>query len=479
MKQLLSLCILALGALTAWAAPAPDFTITTSDGQQRRLYADYVNQKKLVVIEAFFTTCPPCNTHAPHWQALYNEMLAAHPGKVEFLMLSTQNFDKNTNVATYKTNKGLTMPAAGQDGGSITALTPYINGQFGNFLGTPTFIVIAPSPGEVLFDVRGTSAQNTMALLTSKINELLVERCDIKDFFGNAIPQVTLSVDGPVFDTTLIVDSPYTLSGISKLSNAKYKIIPSSTDNPLNGLTTLDLALITKHILGIEPFRCPWQLLAADVNCSGTITTFDVVTARKVILGIDDNLPCGSWRFTAPKDSAANGGCVTFQGAKIGNVNAGPNCPNIAPEGNEDRGEVQPLPYPIWLEDRPLRRGETYNLPVYALSDMSLQALQWEWALQPGLIQVERISSDALPDFSQEQYHAQTTKATVAWYRAAPITVSKGDVLFWVRIQTLADCSLREALQGDAKRIPAVVYDAGGLGRPVKWVWDVYTLQKS
>ena len=170
MKQLLSLCILALGALTAWAAPAPDFTITTSDGQQRRLYADYVNQKKLVVIEAFFTTCPPCNTHAPHWQALYNEMLAAHPGKVEFLMLSTQNFDKNTNVATYKTNKGLTMPAAGQDGGSITALTPYINGQFGNFLGTPTFIVIAPSTGEVLFDVRGTSAQNTMALLTSPVS---------------------------------------------------------------------------------------------------------------------------------------------------------------------------------------------------------------------------------------------------------------------------------------------------------------------
>jgi rhamnose transport system permease protein len=118
------------------ATPAPNFTITTSDGVSRNLYADYVNQQKLVVIEAFFTTCPPCNAHAADWQALYQSMQAAYPGKVEFIMLSTQSFDKNTNVATYKTTKGLTMLGAGENGGSLTALEPYTTGQFGDFLGT-------------------------------------------------------------------------------------------------------------------------------------------------------------------------------------------------------------------------------------------------------------------------------------------------------------------------------------------------------
>jgi hypothetical protein len=66
----------------------------------------------------------------------------------------------------------------------------------------------------------------------------------------------------------------------------------------LNGLNAYDLILISRHILNLEPFDAPYKLIAADANKSGTVTTFDIVTLRKVILGTLTELPGNtSWRF--------------------------------------------------------------------------------------------------------------------------------------------------------------------------------------
>src|SRR5688572_4123188 len=43
---------------------APDFTVTDSHGESHQLYADYLDQGKTVLLEIFFTTCPPCNASA-------------------------------------------------------------------------------------------------------------------------------------------------------------------------------------------------------------------------------------------------------------------------------------------------------------------------------------------------------------------------------------------------------------------------------
>ena len=86
------------------------------------------------------------------------------------------------------------------------------------------------------------------------------------------------------------------LSSVPPLSNCK--VTPYKNDNPLNGVTTLDLVLITKHLLGLQPFTSPYQIIAADANRSGLVTTLDVVELRKIILGIYESLPSNtSWRF--------------------------------------------------------------------------------------------------------------------------------------------------------------------------------------
>ena len=43
-----------------------------------------------------------------------------------------------------------------------------------------------------------------------------------------------------------------------------------------SAVTTFDLVLISRHILGLEALDSPYKMIAADVNMSGTISTSDV-----------------------------------------------------------------------------------------------------------------------------------------------------------------------------------------------------------
>lgn len=75
-------------------------------------------------------------------------------------------------------------------------------------------------------------------------------------------------------------------------------LVPIKTANPLNGVTTADLAAIQRHILGLEPLDAPWKIVAADANLDGKVTLQDVVLLQKLLLGHIPELPHGqSWRF--------------------------------------------------------------------------------------------------------------------------------------------------------------------------------------
>lgn len=78
----------------------------------------------------------------------------------------------------------------------------------------------------------------------------------------------------------------------------QYEVRPECNTNAKNGVTTIDLVKIQKHLLGLETFTNPYQYIAADVNNSESITAVDIVQLRKLILGHYDTLPNNtSWRF--------------------------------------------------------------------------------------------------------------------------------------------------------------------------------------
>lgn len=48
----------------------------------------------------------------------------------------------------------------------------------------------------------------------------------------------------------------------------EYTVTADKNDDVLNGVSTLDLVMIQRHILGLNPLDSPHKLIAADVNNS-------------------------------------------------------------------------------------------------------------------------------------------------------------------------------------------------------------------
>jgi len=84
------------------------------------------------------------------------------------------------------------------------------------------------------------------------------------------------------------------------LNGGNYGIEAKRNDNYLNGVSTLDLVLIQKHILGVSVLDSGYKLVAADVNNDEQVSAIDLVDLRKLILGVYTELPKNdSWRFVA------------------------------------------------------------------------------------------------------------------------------------------------------------------------------------
>ena len=77
-----------------------------------------------------------------------------------------------------------------------------------------------------------------------------------------------------------------------------YTVTPLKDSDHKNGVSTLDIVVMSKHILGIRPLESPYKMIAADVNNSGAITALDMIQLRKLIMSIDNEFRHStSWRF--------------------------------------------------------------------------------------------------------------------------------------------------------------------------------------
>lgn len=129
---------------------------------------------------------------------------------------------------------------------------------------------------------------------------------NIRTEAGAGVKNVAVSLTGsvvnlPGFSFTNITDSSGAYQFLSAIPPAANCLVaPYKNDNHLNGVTTFDLVLITKHLLGLQVLNSPYKIIAADANHSKVVTTADIVELRKMILGIYDVLPSNtSWRFVA------------------------------------------------------------------------------------------------------------------------------------------------------------------------------------
>ena len=112
------------------------------------------------------------------------------------------------------------------------------------------------------------------------------------------------NVDVNLMDSEVsLMSNKSTASGDFMLQNVEtsreYDILPKNNGDINNGVSTMDLVLIQRHILTVTPFDTPYKIIAADVTNDEKVTAADLVALRKVILGLTNTFPNGqrSWRF--------------------------------------------------------------------------------------------------------------------------------------------------------------------------------------
>src|SRR5688500_1879720 len=307
----------ATGALKPNQVPvAPDFTVTDSHGELHHLYADYLDQGKTVLLEIFSTTCSPCISIAPLMEPFYQEWRAGEYD-VEFFEMSDKTFDTDALVNAYQDEYGETFVGVSNDGGSVAAVAPYKNGQFGPWLTTPTFIVIAPD-GTVQYDVDGPNNQATIdaidaALLATGAEKPVIEQPVLVSGgvqflqgslgIGNAYVQVLDANNNIMTADTTNANGEFDLEILMSevLPGWKVKVVKQGT--PLNGVSVIDLVKMQKHLLLIEPFDNPFSKLASDVNKSGNISSLDIVGLLKIILGRVPTFSDGETWIVVPADT--------------------------------------------------------------------------------------------------------------------------------------------------------------------------------
>ena len=245
-------------------------------------------------------------------------------------------------------------------------------------------------------------------------------------------------------------------------------------NNHLNGVTTFDLVLISKHILGLEVLPSPYKMIAADANKSNSLTTFDIVEFRKLILGIYDELPNNtSWRFvdesftfTNPQNPFLDDfpesidslwmftDSILFVGVKVGDVNC--SADGLGFLSMDDRQSL-----PLIIPNRRFEKGELIEIPIY-ISSNSLQegaqlALNWD----TDLLSFQELSPGKLSNLNQECFALPYPgELRMSWVAGRPESISEDKPLFILRFHALKDGELNGSIELNDNALRAEAYPA-------------------
>ncbi len=226
-----------------------------------------------------------------------------------------------------------------------------------------------------------------------------------------------------------------------------YTIDPAKTDNPLNGVTTLDLVVIQRHVLGMEILDSPFKYIAADINMDNSVSAIDILELRKLILGIYNDFPSNeSWRFvdegyefidplnplneSIPEvyniEGLNSDMHVDFVGVKIGDINnsAQINGSDMDVESRNAK-TVQVL-----TDNQVIREGELVNVPLSINLDEVI-GFQFTLDFDPAVLELTGLSADHL-GFTDEHVNMDQKDrgvVTVSWNDAKGRTLQDGHLM--------------------------------------------------
>nr|MDQ3016115.1 HYR domain-containing protein [Bacteroidota bacterium] len=314
----------------------------------------------------------------------------------------------------------------------------------------------------VITDNNGVCGDTTGSVLAGEI--LTEDVQSVEQVF------VTLTSPNHVFPTYVTVeDGKYRFNNVILPEN--FTVNAERNDGHKNGVSTLDLVRIQKHLLGIETFSNPYDMIAADANNSQNISAIDLIELRKLILGIYTELPANkSWRFVDksfqfadatnpwPFDESID---ITnmisdqmdedFVAIKIGDVNntVQANAQQIVTRNGN--GIVS-----FVAEDRTVNAGEVVEVAITSADFAGIEGYQF--TLQTTGLEFSGVESGAI-SMTEENMGVFGNIVTTSWHKVGGVSATTSDVLFTIQFRATAGGQLSQMIALNSKLTEAEAYN--------------------
>ncbi len=254
-------------------------------------------------------------------------------------------------------------------------------------------------------------------------------------------------------------------------------IEPQSPDDYLNGVSTFDLVLIQRHVLGIQTLPSPYKMLAADINQSGNVSTADIVELRQVILNIQTSFPnSDSWIYLNSNQTFDNPSnpfeeamqkkyvCKNITGShlnldftaiKIGDVDDSASL-NAFTENSQERHAKSLL-----FASEVLEEQDYIILDFYTENPVDIQAFQFTLNWETDLLEI----IDFIPKQAMTRANFGTSKLekgilTSSWNGLE--SIKPFEVLFSLKMRVRQNTNLKDALQMTSQHTKAEAYQSDG-----------------
>lgn len=281
---------------------------------------------------------------------------------------------------------------------------------------------------------------------------------------GNPVANVAV-YPADDMDTMMMMTGADGLYHFDVQTGAHYLVRPASGQDWQNGITTLDIVMTAKHILGIQALGSPYRIIAADVNHSSSVTTLDLVNMRRMVLGISDTFPNNtSWRFiwqnfefpdpanpwlepfpeaiNIPElESDYNNG--NFVAVKVGDVNG--SAATNAQDGITERSSGNT--YYLRTRDQVFKTGDQVELRLSAAEAQAwIEGMQFTFQFDVSLLRLTDIEWGLAREEHLSSARADQGILTLSWNAPAGHAEGNDDADFVIlRMEALADGRLSEA----------------------------------
>jgi len=241
-----------------------------------------------------------------------------------------------------------------------------------------------------------------------------------------------------------------------------YNITASENSNYLEGVSTIDILFMQKHILGLQALETPYKKIAADVNNDCKVNGSDIIQVRKLLLGYyaNDELPLNSsWRFINDSETLdpINQPCDfseeinvenltnnsinnDFVAVKVGDVNGstsdGLHTEEIVTRSNNSLDLV--------VDNVNYSAGELVKIPVYSSSVNDLRGLQFTISIQGFMINGIEKGALKIGRENANMNLAEYGMISVSFDEIDGVNADEDEVLFTILATAIANDELKD-----------------------------------